>query len=403
MAKKVAVAFSGGLDTSFCVLHLKNEGHEVHTCTIDTGGFSADQIAKIERRAFECGATSHKTIDGRKRVYDGFVAYIIKGNVLRGEVYPLCVAAERVAQAEMVAEYALERGFDSVCHGSTGAGNDQIRFDTSIRIVAPGLEVLTPIRDLGIKREEEARILRDAGIPVEVKTQTISYNESLWGTTAGGGATHNPWNQPPEEAYGIVRNPRECTGDVAQIEIEFERGLPVRVDGRKLGGIEIIELLNKQGGENGVGRGIHLGDTILGIKGRIAFEAPAPLILIRAHRELEKLVLTRWQLYWKKVQADFYGQLLHEGQYFDPVMRDLEAFIDSTQRRVTGAARVNLYAGNIDVVGVRSPHSLVREDVAKYGEEFSGWTAQDAKGYGRILSVQPMLYRAAGVEETKDR
>lgn len=390
MPKKLALAYSGGLDTSYLTLLLKQRGWDVVCVTVDTGGFEAGEIETIAAKARKLGAIEHIAIDARDAVYDKFVGYIIKGNILRGGVYPLCVAAERVQQAIATAEIARARGCQAVAHGSTGAGNDQVRFDAALRVVAPELEIITPIRDERVSRAEAAEKLKAAGVDVPVKTTEYSINVSLWGTTIGGRETHDPWQSPPEEVWRITR-PVEKAADPLEITLGFDGGLAVSLDGKGCSGPELILKLNQIAGERGVGRGMHLGDTILGIKGRIAFEAPAPLVLIRAHRELEKLVLTKWQSFWKQQMGEFYGNLLHEGLYFDPVCRDIESMIDSSQQRVVGEVRVLLAHGNADVRGVRSPFSLMDTGVAKYGESNAYWDGADARGFCKLYPLQATL------------
>jgi argininosuccinate synthase len=390
--RKIALAFSGGLDTSFCVVWLRERfpGAEVIAVTVDTGGFEPGELDRIARRAADLGASMHISIDARDAVYRDFVKFIVMGNVLRGGVYPLCVAAERVQQAIEVARVARELGCDAVSHGSTGAGNDQVRFDVALRTLLPGKEILTPIRDEHVSRTTSTEKLRAAGFAVEEKTRDFSINVSLWGTTIGGREIHDAWNWPPDEVWKLTRAPESCEAPV-EIVLGFEQGEPVSLDGARLAGSDLIAKLNALAGARGVGRGVHLGDTILGIKGRIAFEAPAPIVLIRAHRELEKLVLTKWQQMWKEQVASFYGNQLHEGLYFDPVMRDMEAFLQSSQARVTGEVRVRLAGGTCEVRGVRSPRSLIASDIAKYGEGNSYWDGRDARGFSKLYGLQAAI------------
>lgn len=388
--KKLALAYSGGLDTSYCTLLLKQRGWDVIAITVDTGGFQPGEIQTIAAKAKKLGASEHVAVDARSGVYDDFVSYIIKGNILRGGVYPLCVAAERVQQAIAVAQIAKQRGCTAVAHGSTGAGNDQVRFDAAFRTVAPELELIAPIRDERISRDHATAELQKAGVEIPPKTTKFSINVSLWGTTIGGGNIHDSWQSPPDEVWQLTRSPEKAAESV-EITIGFENGLPVSLDGTQLSGPELIHRLNGVAGERGVGRGVHLGDTILGIKGRIAFEAPAPVVLIKAHRELEKLVLTKWQSFWKEQVASFYGNMLHEGLYFDPVMRDIEAMLDSSQSRVSGDVRVLLGHSNADVRGVRSPHSLFDTGVATYGETNAFWDGADARGFCKLYPLQATL------------
>lgn len=396
--KTVILAYSGGLDTSYCVLTLRRQGWNVVAVTVDTGGFTPDELTAIGARARQLGA-DYVSIDARDSVYRDFVSYIIKGNVLRGGVYPLCVAAERVQQAIEIARVAREHGADAVAHGSTGAGNDQIRFDAVLRTLLPEAELLAPIREHNVTRAESTAALREAGVEIAPRTTDLSINQSLWGTTIGGRELHDPWNAPGPDVWTLTRD-ATAAAEPVEITLTFADGLPVGLDGTQMPAIDLIARLNTLAGERGVGRGIHLGDTILGIKGRIAFEAPAPLVLIDAHRELEKLVLTNWQQFWKESLAGFYGKLLHEGLYFDPVMRDLEAFLDSTQRRVTGDVRVRLAHGSAAVLGVRSDHSLMAPDVARYGEEQGYWNGADAAGFAKLYALQAAI--AAWTEPQRD-
>ncbi len=387
----IVLAFSGGLDTTFCVLWLKKElGAEVITATVDTGGFSAEELATIAARSKALGAIKHYALDGRAEVFSRFAVPLIQGNILRGRVYPLSVAAERVLQAELVARVAKEEKADGVCHGSTGAGNDQVRFDAVFQVLLPGVKVHTPIRDLGLSRQQETDYLAKEGFEVPAKTTAYSVNAGLWGTTVGGGATHNPWTEIPDSAFpSLSSEPPKHGRDVV---VGFEKGVPVTLDGKKLDGVELVAALHAIGREYAVGRGVHMGDTILGIKGRIGFEAPAPLMLIAAHNELEKLVLTRWQSFWKNQAGEFYGQMLHEGLYFDPVMRDIEAMIKSSQETVTGEARLRLRAGHFDVTGVKSPYSMVA-GAATYGETTKLWTGDEAAGFSKLHAL-PMTLAA---------
>ncbi len=400
--QKAVLAFSGGLDTSYCVLYLQEQGYEVVTVTVDTGGFTTGELAAIEARALDLGADAHHTLDGKQALYDQMVATIIKGNVLRGGVYPLSVGPERVIQAAEVVRIAREVGAEAVAHGSTGAGNDQVRFDVAVRTLAPELAIISPIRDQGLTRVEEAAYLQAHGVPVDAETQAYSINQGMLGTTIGGKETKRSWGVPPDDVYPTVVPIDAAPDTPAELVIGFEAGLPVSLDGEALDGPALMDQLDALGAQHGVGKAIHLGDTIMGIKGRIALEAPAPLILITAHRELEKLVLTKQQAFWKNHLAEVYGNLLHEGQYFDPVMRDIEALIDSSQRHVTGEAQVKLHKGNVVVTGVRSPYSLLDQAVATYGEENVLWDGRDARGFCKIYGVQAMLAQRAAEVHNED-
>ena len=403
---RIVLAFSGGLDTTFCAVRLREtEGADVLTVTVDTGGFTDAERRRIEERARAAGAVRHETVDGRRRVWDRFASYIVKGNCLRGGVYPLSVGAERIVQAEEVARVAREVGAVAVAHGSTGAGNDQVRFDTALAALLPGVRVLAPVRELGWSRNQEADWLEERGHKVDRSTRRYSVNAGLWGVTIGGGETHDPWQSLPPEAWPTTADPEKAPAEGEEVVLGFERGLPVSLDGKRLDPLDLLADLGARAARHGVGRGIHLGDTILGIKGRVAFEAPAPTVLLRAHRELEKLVLTGAQQFWKQVVAEFYGGALHEGLWFDPVMRDCEAFLDSSQERVNGEARVRLHRGACEVLGVRSPDSLMAGAGASYGEGSTAWTGAEAAGFSRLHGLQGVLAerlrarRAAGAAE----
>ena len=392
----IALAFSGGLDTSFCVPYLQEtDDASVVTVTVDTGGISDDEAAAIEARAYELGADHHVLVDGRAALYADHLSYLIKGNVLRGDVYPLCVGPERVVQAREVVNVAQKVGASAVAHGSTGAGNDQVRFDVALQLLGGDLDVLAPIRELELSRQDSTDFLTARGFDVPDDTTAYSINRGLWGTTVGGKETHTTHEPLPESAYPDTTPPTEAPDEPHTLTIEFEDGLPVALGGTPLDGVALIEKLNTIGGAHGVGRDIHVGDTILGIKGRVGFEAPAACILIAAHRELEKIVLTKWQRYQKEQQADFYGMLLHEGQYFDPAMRDVEAFFDSSQEVVTGTVTVQLYKGTVRVLGCESPHSMFDAGTATYGEEHDLWDGRDAEGYTTLAGIQALLAKRA--------
>lgn len=389
--KKIVLAFSGGLDTSFCVPYLKEKGYEVYAATVDTGGFTQKDILKIKDKAKELKVNKHFLINGKKSLYDKIVSYVIKGNILRGGVYPLCAGPERIIQAMEVIKIAKKIDADAVAHGSTGAGNDQVRFDVAIQTLAPELEIVTPIRDLGITRGEEISYLEKHGISVDKSSKDYSINKGMLGTTIGGKETKNSWELPPDEVYPTVVNIDNAPKNGEEIIISFDKGLPTAVNGKPMNGIEIMNHMDKLGAKHGVGKGMHLGNTILGIKGRVVFEAPAALILIKAHKELEKLVLTKWQSYWKDSVSEAYGNFLHEGLYFDPVVKDIEAMIDRSQTVVTGDVKVKLHKGNIIVVGVKSPYSLMDKKIATYGEQNLLWTAADAAGFSKIYGLQGVL------------
>lgn len=390
----IALAFSGGLDTSYCVPRLAEDGWQVQTVFVNTGGASRAEREAIRQQAAAVGAVRHHEVDARAAVFDRFVRFLIQGNVLRGGVYPLSVAAERTQQALSVVEVARGIGATAVAHGSTGAGNDQIRFDVALRVLAPDLAIVTPIRDAGLQRAQAIAYLEGRGLPVPARAGAYSINAGLWGTTWGGGWTHDSWTGPPAE---LLDPPADAPAPI-EVRVGWERGLPVSLDGRTLAGVDTIQALNELAAVYGVGRGVHVGETALGIKGRIGFEAGAALLLIAAHRELEKLVLTRWQAFWKDQLASFYGDRLHEGQYFDPALRDIEALLANSQERVTGETRVRLAPGRFQVVGARSPHSLMDRRVATYGEENLLWTGDEARAFARVAAIPSLLAARAAPE-----
>lgn len=389
MSHKVLLAFSGGLDTSYCVVWLKAQGHEVHTATVDTGGFSAEELGRIETLSPKLGAASHRTLDATGELWRDYLRFLVAGNVLRGSLYPLSVSAERVCQARRTVAAARELGATALAHGSTGAGNDQVRFDVAFRALAPELALLTPIRDLMPSRAEERAYLAAHGFDFPEKTEAYSINEGLWGTSVGGKETHDSWSMLPDAAFpGGAIDPAKPTREII---LAFEKGEPAALDGEALDPIAVARRLNVLGGAYGIGRGIHLGDTILGIKGRVGFEAPAAHLLIGAHRELEKLVLTGRQQFWKESFGNLYGSLLHEGHFLDPLARDLEALLASSQQRVTGEVRLRLFPRGFAVEGVRSPHSLMNASVASYGEGARLWTGEEAAGFAKLFGIQQML------------
>jgi argininosuccinate synthase len=396
MKKKILLAFSGGLDTSFCVKYLGDDlGYEVHTLTVDTGGFSTDEIKKIEQRAKDLGVASHKTVDVTKEYYESIIRFLIFGNVLKNQTYPLSVSAERMVQALAVARYANEISVSAVAHGSTGAGNDQVRFDMALNILAPGLEILTPIRDQRLSREAEIDYLRKKNVQFNFDKAKYSINQGIWGTSVGGKETLNSLGMLPEEAW-----PTQITKSAPEkVVISFEKGEPVAINGKKFPHpVEAIKALQTIAGPFGIGRDIHIGDTIIGIKGRVGFEAAAPVLIIKAHHALEKHVLTKWQLSWKEQLAQFYGNWLHEGQHLDPVMRDMEAFLSSTQQHVTGDAHIELHPHRYQILGIESKYDLMSAKFGKYGEENLGWSGQDVKGFTKIFGNQTAIYQAV----TKD-
>ena len=389
MNHRALLAFSGGLDTSYCVLWLKSQGHEVHTVTVDTGGFSPAELDRIHQLALKLGAASHSTVDGRAELFDQYLRHLIAGNVLRGGLYPLSVSAERVCQAKRVVTHARAIGATALAHGSTGAGNDQVRFDVAFRSLAPDLALLAPIRELAPSRAEERAYLAERGFDFPEKVESYSVNEGMWGTSVGGKETLDPWQHLPAAAYpGGEVDPGLAPR--AQV-VGFRQGVPAALDGQAMDPVALVQELNAIGKPYGIGRGIHLGDTIMGIKGRVGFEAPAAHLLIAAHRELEKLVLTGKQTFWKESLGNLYGSMLHEGQFFDPLCRDLEAFLDSSQATVTGDVRLELHPLGFSVQGVRSPYTLVRRELANYGENTRIWSGAEAAGFAKIFGVPQMV------------
>lgn len=387
--KTCVLAFSGGLDTSFCVPYLKERGFDVITASINTGGFDTAELARIAALSKQLGAIEHVAIDARAILWHDYLRFLVYGNVLRGQLYPLSVSAERVCQAKLVAEVAIARNSKVICHGSTGAGNDQVRFDVAFRVLIPDCELITPIREHGFSREHEQAVLASHNVVLPTRTQKYSFNEGMWGTSVGGAETHDSWAHLPEAAYpgGQIDSalaPQECV-------IDFAAGVPVAIDGKTMNPVEIVEMLNKLGSRFGIGRGIHLGDTILGIKGRVGFEAPAANLLITAHRELEKLTLSGKQLYNKEQMGALYGSLLHEGHYFDPLARDLEAYLSSSQSAVTGLVRLKLRPYCFQVEGVRSPNSLMQSNVASYGETAKAWSGAEAAGFCKLFGVSQQI------------
>ena len=394
-AGPVLLAFSGGLDTSFCVAWLKETlGRPIITVTVDTGG-GVDTVA-LEARALALGAERHLTVDARREFFDSVLKYLVFGNVRRGQLYPLCVGAERGLQAKLVATQAAGLGSDTVAHGSTAAGNDQVRFEVAIRTLVPGLEVLAPVRDHGFKREAQVAWLQERGLPVPAGGGAYSINRGLWGTTIGGKETLDSRESIPESAWVVTAGAFEAPREPARHRLGFERGVPVSLDGEPLDPVALIERLETLAGAFGIGRGIHLGETILGTKGRVAFEAPAAETLLCAHRELEKLTLTGTQLKIKEPLALLYGDLVHEGQQLEPAARDIEALLTSSQARVTGQVQLLFRPGVLFVEGVTSPHSLLAASRGSYGESAGEWSAADALGLSRMKALAGMLHTRAG-------
>jgi argininosuccinate synthase len=391
MKKKVVLAFSGGLDTSYCVKYLSDEkGYEVHTLTVNTGGFDKKEIQAIEDRARSLGVASHKTVDETKTYYDQVIRFLIYGNVLKNNTYPLSVSAERMSQALATATYAKQLQADAVAHGSTGAGNDQVRFDMILNILVPGIEIITPIREMKLSREDEISFLKAKGVQMNFDKAMYSINKGIWGTSVGGKETLKSLGMLPEEAW-----PTQVTKNGSEtVTLTFEKGELKAVNDKKFGHpTEAIQYLQALAGPYGIGRDVHVGDTIIGIKGRVGFEAAAPMVIIKSHHALEKHVLTKWQLTWKDQLAQFYGNWLHEGQYLDPVMRDMEAFLTSTQQNVSGVVHVELYPYRFQILGIESPFDLMSSKFGKYGEMNLGWSGDDVKGFSKIFGNQTMIHK----------
>lgn len=394
MKKKVVLAFSGGLDTSYCAKYLSDDcGLEVHTITINTGGFSDEEIREIEARAENLGVASHTTVDYTQTYYEKVIRYLIYGNVLKNGTYPLSVSAERMVQALATADHARKLSADAVAHGSTGAGNDQVRFDMILSVLLPGTEIITPIRDKRLSREEEVQYLAERGVQVNAEKAKYSINKGLWGTSVGGKETLQSLGMLPEEAWPT---PVSKTAS-EQLRLTFEQGELTGINDENFGHpVQAIQYLQELAAPYGIGRDIHVGDTIIGIKGRVGFEAAAPILIIKGHHALEKHVLTKWQLYWKDQIAQFYGNWLHEGQYLDPVMRDMEAFLTGTQQRVTGDVFIELHPYRFIILGIQSPYDLMSSEFGTYGEMNRAWTGEDVKGFTRIFGNQTAIYYRIG-------
>ena len=390
MKEKVLLAFSGGLDTSFCAMYLAQEkGYEVHTAVANTGGFSEDELNAIEDKAYRLGAKTYVALDVTQEYYDKSIKYMVFGNVLRNGTYPISVSSERIFQAIAIINYAQEIGAEYVAHGSTGAGNDQVRFDLTFDVLAPNIKILTPTRDMVLTREYEINYLRDHGFKADFTKMEYSINKGLWGTSIGGKETLKSEQTLPESAYpSQVEKLEEET-----VTIDFENGEISAVNGQtNENKVLLINQLEAIAGKFGIGRDMHIGDTIIGIKGRVGFEAAAPLLIINAHKMLEKHTLTKWQQYWKDQLGNWYGMFLHEAQYLEPVMRDIEQFLQSSQQNVTGKVIIKLRPYSYTLVGVESSFDLMKTDFGEYGEINRAWSADDVKGFTKILGNQMKIY-----------
>ena len=391
MSKKtVVLAYSGGLDTSYCVKYLtEDKGYEVYSVLVDTGGFSPDELKSVEERAYAMGVTRHENIFATDDFYQNCIKYMIFGNTLRNNTYPLSVSAERVFQAKSIAEYAKKIGADAVAHGSTGAGNDQVRFDMIFNIMIPGVEIITPIRDLQLSREAEIEYLKKKGVKMDWSKAIYSINQGIWGTSVGGKETLVSDQNLPNEAY-----PSQCIKEGEQkMVLKFHQGELVGIDGVVFENpVDAIQKLNEIASEYAIGRDTHVGDTIIGIKGRVGFEAAAPLIIIKAHHLLEKHVLTKWQQHWKEQMGSWYGMLVHEGQFLEPVLRNVERFLEDTQDHVGGEVIVKLEPYRFTLQGIKSKFDLMASEFGTYGEMHKGFSGEDVKGFSKMLSNQVMIY-----------
>jgi len=396
---KVVLAYSGGLDTSFCIKYLTNEkGYEVHALTVDTGGFTDAELEAMEARAYQLGAASYKAINATKNFYEQCIRYLVFGNVLRNNTYPLSVSAERMFQALETANYAKLIGAKAVAHGSTGAGNDQVRFDIVFEILGEDLEIITPIRDLQLSRQAEIEYLQQHGFEASWEKAKYSINQGIWGTSVGGVETLTSHQALPESAYPTQLSKEEPE----EVALQFEQGELVGVNGQIFTHpVEAIQALQALTGPFAIGRDVHVGDTIIGIKGRVGFEAAAPMITLKAHHLLEKHVLTKWQQYWKEQLANWYGMLLHEGQFLDPVMRNIETFLADTQANVTGKVFVKLLPYRFELQGIESAFDLMNSDFGAYGEMNRAWTGEDVKGFTKILSNQSKIHHLVNNDKVK--
>jgi argininosuccinate synthase len=393
MSKKIVLGFSGGLDTTYCAKYLSDEkGYEVHSIIVNTGGFDEAELKRIEAHAYTLGVKTHTAVDAVKGYYDRIIKYLVFGNCLKNNTYPLSVSAERLVQALHIAEHAKKLNASAVAHGSTGAGNDQVRFDMIFNIMLPGVDIITPIRDMKLSREEEIAYLKSKGVEMNFEKAVYSINKGLWGTSVGGKETLNSKGMLPEEAWPTQLNEKL---KIENVRMGFVKGELYSINETTFSHpSEAIQYLQEIAGPFAIGRDIHVGDTIIGIKGRVGFEAAAPMIILKAHHALEKHVLTKWQLQWKDTLAQFYGNWMHEGQILDPVMRDIEAYFENSQRNVTGTVFVQLMPYRFIIEGIESKYDLMSSKFGKYGEMNSGYTGEDVRGFSTIFGNQVRIWNS---------
>jgi argininosuccinate synthase len=397
--KKVVLAFSGGLDTNFCAKYLTiDKGMEVHAALVDTGGFSEEEKAAIAQRATTAGVASFRILERTQDYYDRIIRYLIYGNVLKNNAYPLSVSAERVYQAIALADFAASINADAIAHGSTGAGNDQVRFDLAFGLLLPSVEIITPIRDLKLSRQQEIEYLKEAGIELDWTKTQYSINKGLWGTSVGGAETLTSNLPLPDSAYPTPVTKTEPV----EVTLHFTEGQLTGLNGKEMNPVDAITALDEMAAGYGIGRDVHVGDTIIGIKGRVGFEAAAPLIIIKAHHLLEKHTLSKWQLHWKQQLGEWYGMFLHESQYFEPSMRNIETFLEDTQKTVTGEVSVTLHPYRFAVNGISSPFDLMQSSFGTYGEMNEKWTGEDVKGFTKVMSTSLRLHRTVQQDQNKD-
>ncbi len=394
--KKLVLAYSGGLDTSYCVKFLSAiEHYEVHAVLINTGGYSSEDIITVENRAFQLGAKSFKCIEATEIFYTQIIKYLIFGNVLKNDCYPLSVSAERIVQAIEIVQYAKRMDAGYIAHGSTGAGNDQVRFDMTFQIVAPEIKIITPIREKGLSRQDSIAFLKEHGVNLTWEKAKYSINKGIWGTSVGGEETLTSDLGLPSDAFP---SQLEKNGSI-NVKLSFKKGELIALDDCVNDPVSNIQVLNKLASQYAIGRDIHVGDTIIGIKGRVAFEAGGPLVILKAHHQLEKHVLSKWQLHWKKQLGDWYGMLLHDGHYYDPVMKNIEAFLTDSQENVSGDVFVTLHAYRFEIIGISSENDLMQSNFGSYGEVNKGWTSDEAKGFIKLLSNQSKIYQQVNGSE----